>query len=82
MPVLPRGFVMALRHAVVSTGIPSLLDFRNVNICNVVELGGQFISTPVFGDMSVMTSQLCGKYALYGTQAAGGEDLVLNYIVG
>jgi hypothetical protein len=73
---------MALRHAVVavvSTGIPSLPEICYVSICKIFMQGGQFIGTPVFSDMLVMTLQLCGKYAMCGAQTAGSYDLLLTY---
>jgi len=72
---------MALRHAVVSTGIPSLPEICYVSICNILVLCGQFISTPVLSDMLVMMLQLCGKYPTYGAQTAGSDDLLLNCIL-
>lgn len=51
---------MALRHAVVSTGIPSLPEIY-VSICNIFMLGGQFIGAPVLSDMLAITLQLCGN---------------------
>jgi len=52
---------MALRHAVVSTGIPSLPETCYISICNIFVLGGQFIGTPVLSDTLTMTLQLCGN---------------------
>jgi hypothetical protein len=72
---------MALRHAVVSTGIPSLPEICYVSIFNIFMLGGQFIGTPVLSDMLAMTLQLCGKYAMCGAQTASSDDLLLKYIV-
>jgi len=81
MPALSHRFVMALGHAVVSTGIPSLPEICYVSICNIRMLGGQFIGTPVLSEMLAMTLQLCGRYAMYGAQTAGSDDLLLNYIL-
>lgn len=69
MPSLSHCFVMALRHAVFSTGIHSLPEIY-VRICNIFMLGGQFIGTPVLCDILAMTLQLClnMQYMVLGLQ--------------